>query len=79
MLGIECDGAMYHSAKNARDRDKLREGILRDLGWEIHRIWSTDCGGRIERASWSGSEVAGIQEAMGKTTAGLIGIGNAVG
>ncbi len=42
VLGIECDGAMYHSAKNARDRDKLREGVLRDLGWEIHRIWSTD-------------------------------------
>jgi len=42
LLGIECDGANYHRAKTARDRDKLREGVLRDLGWQIHRIWSTD-------------------------------------
>ncbi len=42
LLGIECDGANYHRAKTARDRDKLREGVLRDLGWKLHRIWSTD-------------------------------------
>jgi hypothetical protein len=42
LLGVECDGANYHRAKTARDRDKLREGVLRDLGWKLHRIWSTD-------------------------------------
>jgi very-short-patch-repair endonuclease len=42
ILGIECDGATYHSARSARDRDRLREGILRDQGWKIHRVWSTD-------------------------------------
>lgn len=43
ILAIECDGATYHSAKSARDRDRLREGNLRNLGWNhIHRIWSTD-------------------------------------
>jgi very-short-patch-repair endonuclease len=42
LLGIECDGANYHRARTARDRDKLREGILRELGWNLHRIWSTD-------------------------------------
>ena len=42
LLGIECDGANYHRAKTARDRDKLREAVLRDLGWKLHRIWSTD-------------------------------------
>jgi very-short-patch-repair endonuclease len=42
LMGVECDGANYHRAKTARDRDKLREGILRDLGWKLHRIWSTD-------------------------------------
>ena len=41
-LGIECDGATYHSAKSARDRDRLRQMILENLGWTIHRIWSTD-------------------------------------
>ncbi|BCW53651.1 hypothetical protein StoSoilB19_10250 [Arthrobacter sp. StoSoilB19] len=39
MLGIECDGAAYHSAKSARDRDRLRESVLRGLGWDIYRIW----------------------------------------
>jgi transcription elongation GreA/GreB family factor len=33
---------MYHSSKTARDRDRLREGVLRGLGWELHRIWGTD-------------------------------------
>lgn len=42
LLGIECDGATYHSARSARDRDRLREAVLRDRGWKIHRVWSTD-------------------------------------
>src|SRR5680860_429169 len=41
ILGIECDGATYHSARSARDRDRLRQQILEGLGWRIHRIWST--------------------------------------
>lgn len=42
LMGIECDGATYHSAKSARDRDHLRQEILEGLGWRIRRIWSTD-------------------------------------
>ena len=42
MLGIECDGAKYHSARSARDRDRLRQQVLEGLGWSIHRVWSTD-------------------------------------
>ncbi|MEK7391108.1 MAG: DUF3320 domain-containing protein, partial [Fibrobacterota bacterium] len=42
LAGVECDGATYHSSATARDRDKLREQVLRGLGWEILRIWSTD-------------------------------------
>ena len=41
-LGIECDGATYHSSRTARERDRIREAHLRDLGWKLHRIWSTD-------------------------------------
>ncbi|WP_168120653.1 DUF3320 domain-containing protein [Paenibacillus sp. HB172176] len=41
-IGIECDGAAYHSARSARDRDRLRQDVLEGLGWTIHRIWSTD-------------------------------------
>jgi very-short-patch-repair endonuclease len=42
VLGIECDGATYHSARSARDRDKLRQRILESRGWRLHRIWSHD-------------------------------------
>src|SRR5271157_138025 len=42
LLGIECDGAMYHSGATARDRDRLRQEVLEGLGWRIHRIWPRD-------------------------------------
>jgi len=42
LIGIECDGAQYHSSLVARDRDRLRQQILEGLGWKIHRVWSTD-------------------------------------
>jgi len=42
LLGVECDGAMYHSTLSARDRDRLRQEVLENLGWEIERIWSVD-------------------------------------
>ncbi|MDQ0122044.1 hypothetical protein J2W17_000989 [Pseudomonas lini] len=42
LAGVECDGATYHRSATARDRDKLREHVLRGLGWEILRTWSTD-------------------------------------
>lgn len=54
LAGIECDGATYHSSATARDRDKVREQVLRGLGWQILRVWSTDwwfdpdeCAGRL--------------------------------
>ena len=42
VLAIECDGATYHSSRNARDRDRLRQEILERMGWKFYRIWSTD-------------------------------------
>jgi very-short-patch-repair endonuclease len=42
VLAIECDGASYHSAPTARDRDRLRQQQLEALGWRFLRIWSTD-------------------------------------
>ena len=49
VLGIECDGAGYHSLHVARDRDRLRQQVLEGLGWKIHRVWSTDWYLRPER------------------------------
>jgi very-short-patch-repair endonuclease len=42
VLGVECDGERYHASRSARDRDRLRDQVLKGLGWELHRIWSTD-------------------------------------
>ena len=42
VLGVECDGAAYHSSATARDRDRLRQAVLESLGWRICRVWSTD-------------------------------------
>ncbi len=57
-LGIECDGATYHSSPSARDRDWQRQSVLEGLGWTIHRIWSR---------SWildPAREVARVEEAL---------------
>ena len=42
LAGVECDGAMYHSSAVARERDKIRQQVLEELGWKLFRIWSTD-------------------------------------
>ncbi|WP_373563417.1 DUF3320 domain-containing protein [Pigmentiphaga litoralis] len=42
LLGIECDGTAYRSARSARDRDRLRQSVLEDHGWRVHRVWSVD-------------------------------------
>jgi very-short-patch-repair endonuclease len=42
LLGLECDGASYHSSETARDRDRLRQEVLEARGWRIVRVWSTD-------------------------------------
>ncbi|WP_199538696.1 MULTISPECIES: DUF3320 domain-containing protein [unclassified Duganella] len=42
IAAVECDGATYHGALWARERDRLRRDVLEHLGWRFHRIWSTD-------------------------------------
>ncbi len=42
VLAIEADGATYHSSATARDRDRIRQEQLENLGWRFHRIWSTE-------------------------------------
>ncbi len=64
LLGIECDGAAYHSAPSARDRDRLRQDILEAHGWTIHRIWSTDWFQQMDR------EVSRLMAAIDRAKAG---------
>ncbi|MHB8127661.1 MAG: AAA domain-containing protein [Mobilitalea sp.] len=40
VLGIECDGKLYHNSKSARERDYHRQKYLESRGWKIHRVWS---------------------------------------
>ena len=42
ILGIECDGRLYHSSKVARERDYHRQKYLESRGWRIYRIWSSN-------------------------------------
>lgn len=60
ILGIECDGDAYHRSLSARDRDRLRQAVLEDHGWIIHRIWSTDW---FQRPQEQLSKVIGAIEA----------------
>ena len=40
--GITCDGPSYASARTARDRDRLRGAVLRQMGWRLYRMWSVE-------------------------------------
>lgn len=42
IAGIECDGAPFHTGMTVRDRDRIRQAQLENLGWHIYRIWSVD-------------------------------------
>ncbi len=42
VIGIECECAMYHSSRMARERDRLRQDIFESMGRTIYRIWSTN-------------------------------------
>ncbi len=42
LLGIECDGPAYGASPSARDRDRLRQAVLQNQGWTLHRLWIAD-------------------------------------
>ncbi len=66
MLAVECDGATYHSAVWARERDRLRQEVLEGLGWRFHRVWSTDWFHR------RGDEVRRLEAALVAATNDLV-------
>jgi very-short-patch-repair endonuclease len=57
LLGIECDGTVYASAPTARERDRLRQQVLEQLGWKMHRIWSHD---------WVNNQTAEVEKVMAR-------------
>lgn len=64
LVGIECDGAMYHSSAVARDRDRLREQVLEGLGWKIIHVWSTDWYRNREETQKKLLNAIGVMEIM---------------
>ena len=58
LLGIECDGSTYRASNSARDRDRLRGQVLKQLGWRIYRVWSPDWVARRD------SEVRRLKDAI---------------
>ncbi len=66
LIGIECDGAAYHSARTARDRDRIRQSVLEGLGWRLERIWSTEW--RVN----PGRCIAAIEEAIEASRTGAV-------
>ena len=77
LIGIECDGASYHSSRSARDRDRLREEVLEGLGWTLHRVWSTDWFTNSGREL--GRTVEAIEEASRLTKNVVLGYGERAG
>jgi very-short-patch-repair endonuclease len=41
VLAVEADGDSYHRVYSTRDRDRLRQAHLENLGWRFHRVWSS--------------------------------------
>ncbi|HEX5120595.1 MAG TPA: AAA domain-containing protein [Pseudonocardiaceae bacterium] len=41
VLAVEADGDTYHRVYSTRDRDRLRQQHLENLGWRFHRVWSS--------------------------------------
>jgi very-short-patch-repair endonuclease len=82
LLGIECDGATYHRAATARDRDRLRAAVLSRLGWRLHRVWSTDwwqnARGEIERLDAAIAEAKASTPARESAEADASGVDEAV-
>jgi very-short-patch-repair endonuclease len=42
LLAIECDGEDYYASKSASDRDRLKDEVLKRLGWKTYRVWSVE-------------------------------------
>lgn len=49
LLGILLDGPVYGGAKTTRDREIAQISVLKELGWNIHRVWSMDWWDNIEK------------------------------
>lgn len=62
ILAVECDGDRYHRSYHSRDRDRLRQLHLENLGWRFHRVWAS--GWFADRAGETDRIVSAWEKAM---------------
>ncbi|MBQ7650662.1 MAG: DUF3320 domain-containing protein, partial [Victivallales bacterium] len=62
LLGIECDGPAYASQKTTRDRDHIRQSVLKSLGWHLWQTWSVDW--LLDRKQTEDSLLEAINQAL---------------
>ena len=65
LLGVTADGPVFSRTPTARDRERLREDVLANLGWHTHRVWALD---------WvrnRNSEIERLNEALGHSMEGV--------
>ena len=76
LAGIETDGRTYQQARTARDRECLRPEMLRSMGWNYIRVWSTQWlrdpeSERKKLLSWLRQAADKAAEAWGQGAPGL--------
>ena len=69
VLGIECDDVKYSAQRTVRDRDILREDVLKNLGWRVFHAWSMDWAFDRKRSEKRLLDV--LAETCGKCLSGL--------
>jgi len=42
ILGIELDGKSFQSLDSARDRERIRQEVLKSRGWNLEHVWALD-------------------------------------
>ena len=42
ILGVLTDGKNYQRAQTSKDREVTQLSVLKQLGWNIHKVWSTE-------------------------------------
>jgi very-short-patch-repair endonuclease len=64
ILGVLTDGKNYHAATTSRDREIVQVDVLKSLGWNVHKIWSTEWWEKPDKV------ISGIMEAIAKAEEG---------
>jgi very-short-patch-repair endonuclease len=60
ILGVLTDGKNYHAATTSRDREIVQVDVLKSLGWNVHKIWSTEWWEKPDKV------ISGIMDAVTK-------------